>query len=297
MGEFGGERGYAASAANSLAQLAFFNGPLGSWVPRIWWEPNRQSSFQEITMTLFCAGVEIALYVLWTVCGAQSAESTQTSPRLRLDPNLKCVDLSDLNADLPLEVTRSIQILRQTEPWELSSWRGDTGRESVGYPTMVQNNHGPNPDGHYYLYYAHHDPNSGIGCAVAESIEGPYVKLAEKDPTREDSRALVCPGQTRPTLPLLQPLRRLERGRTTLVHVLPLLREPMESRRRTSTHSPGHLPRTCQKRMDDLGRRERKAGAGVARDGRALDEQPVVVPRSATSARWQVVGVSARHGR
>ncbi len=146
-------------------------------------------------MTPLCAGTEIAFWMLWTICGAQPAARLPIAGNQRIDNNLKCVDLSDLNADLPLDVARSIQILRQTEPWERSSWRGDTGRESVGYPTMVWNDRGPNPDGHYYLYYAHHDPNSGIGCAIAESIEGPYVKLAQKDRAREDSRALVCPGK------------------------------------------------------------------------------------------------------
>ena len=43
---------------------------------------------------------------------------------------------------------------------------------------MVKNSHGQNSDGKYYLYYAHHDPTSGIGCAVAESITGPYTKAA-----------------------------------------------------------------------------------------------------------------------
>ena len=41
---------------------------------------------------------------------------------------------------------------------------------------MVKNTHGLNPDGKYYLYYAHHDPTSGIGSAVANSITGPYTK-------------------------------------------------------------------------------------------------------------------------
>jgi hypothetical protein len=65
----------------------------------------------------------------------------------------------------------------------------------VGYPTLVKNDRRPDADGRYYLYYAHHDPNSGIGCAVAESIEGPYVKLAQADLARSDSRVLVCPGR------------------------------------------------------------------------------------------------------
>ncbi len=82
----------------------------------------------------------------------------------QLDNNLKCVDLSDLDGDLPLDVVRSTEILRRTEPWE---------NDSLGYPTVVRNDQGKHPDGRYYLYYAHHDLGSGIGCAVAESIEGP----------------------------------------------------------------------------------------------------------------------------
>jgi len=100
----------------------------------------------------------------------------------RLDSNLKCVDLSDLKAPLPLQATSSKQILEQTEDWEHSSFKNPDwptgGHKSLGYPTMVKNVHGLNQDGKYYLYYAHHDPSSGIGCAVAEEIDGPYTKAA-----------------------------------------------------------------------------------------------------------------------
>ena len=112
----------------------------------------------------------------------------------RLDNNLRVVDFSDLTGELPLKIDRSIQILRRTEKWEHSTWSDDS-RDSVGYPTMVRNDRGPNPDGKYYLFYAHHDPTSGIGCAVAESIEGPYQKLAEGDKSRSDSQVLVNPGK------------------------------------------------------------------------------------------------------
>ena len=112
-----------------------------------------------------------------------------------LDGNLKCVDLSDLDDDLPLDVIESRQVLWRTEAWEHSSWNPKENHDSVGFPTVVRNDRGQNPDGLYYLFYAHHDPNSGIGCAVAESIGGPYRKLAELDARREDSRALVNPGK------------------------------------------------------------------------------------------------------
>jgi hypothetical protein len=58
---------------------------------------------------------------------------------------------------------------------------------------MVHNDRGKNPDGKYYLYYAHHDPTSGIACAVADSIEGPYHKLKKLDPQREHSLVLLNP--------------------------------------------------------------------------------------------------------
>jgi len=112
-----------------------------------------------------------------------------------LDGNLKCVDLSDLETGLPLEVTESRRILWRTEAWEHSTWDPKADRDSLGFPTVVRNDRGGHPDGRYYLFYAHHDPNSGIGCAVAENVGGPYMKLAASDPGREHSQVLVNPGK------------------------------------------------------------------------------------------------------
>ena len=116
-----------------------------------------------------------------------------------LDNNLKCVDLSDLKGPLPLDVVSTQQILKQTEDWEHSSYKNPqwpkSGHQSLGYPTVVKNDHGRNRDGRYYLYYAHHDPMSGIGCAVAKSIRGPYIKLAAlSDSGRKHSRILTVPN-------------------------------------------------------------------------------------------------------
>ena len=111
-----------------------------------------------------------------------------------LDGNLKCVDLSDLTGDLPLDIDRSDQILWRSEEWEYSTWDEEDG-DSVGYPTLVKNDRGPDPNGLFYMYYSHHDPNSGIGCAIAETIEGPYRKLADGESDRGDSRVLVNPGK------------------------------------------------------------------------------------------------------
>ena len=116
------------------------------------------------------------------------------SPNGQLDSNLKCIDLSDLTARLPLKVTRSKKILKQSEPWEHSTWKpGEETLDSVGYPSVVKNNRGKNPDNKYYMYYAHHEPTSGIGCAVAEKIDGPYRKLAVLDESRKHSMVLVNP--------------------------------------------------------------------------------------------------------
>jgi len=116
-----------------------------------------------------------------------------------LDNNFRCVDLSDLTSSLPLNVTQSFQVLWRTEGWEHNTFdRSDN--DSVGYPSVVKNNRGRNPDNRYYLFYAHHDPCSGIGCAVAESIEGPYRKLAALDTNRQDSLVLANPHY-----PILKP--------------------------------------------------------------------------------------------
>ena len=116
-----------------------------------------------------------------------------------LDNNLRCVDLSDLTSSVPLTVTQSIQILWRTENWEHNTFdRSDA--DSVGYPSVVKNDHGKNPDNKYYLYYAHHDPCSSIGCAIAETIEGPYRKLAKLDSNRQDSIVLANPHY-----PILKP--------------------------------------------------------------------------------------------
>jgi len=141
-----------------------------------------------------CVAFSVGLICV-AATGASSGNEADQKP-VAYANHLKCVDLSDLTGELPLDVVRSKQILWRTEAWEHSTWPADhDDRDSVGYPTLVRNDRGRNSDGFYYLYYSHHDPNSGIACAVARSIEGPYVKLAESDRSRSDSRVLVCPGK------------------------------------------------------------------------------------------------------
>jgi len=126
------------------------------------------------------------------VCAGEYRNAVAAGGR-GLDNNLKCVDLSDLKGDLPLDVADSKQILWQTEDWEHSVWKNPNwpsgGRDSIGFPTLVRNDRGPNPDGRYYLFYAHHDPRSGIGVAVADAIAGPYSKKVNV-PGRSDNQVV-----------------------------------------------------------------------------------------------------------
>jgi hypothetical protein len=98
----------------------------------------------------------------------------------QLDKNLQVVDLRDLDGDLPLNILSTTQILWQSEGWE---------HDTLGFTTVVKNDRGLNPDNRYYLYYAHHDPTSGIGVAVADSLTGPYTKISPPD-----SRVLTPSG-------------------------------------------------------------------------------------------------------
>jgi len=111
------------------------------------------------------------------------AANAFAAPPSMLDPNLKVVDLSDLIAPLPLTVDSTTQVLSAAEEaWEQSN-------PTLGFTTVVKNNHGLNQDGKYYIYYAHHDPGSGIGAAVANSIDGTYTRISETD-----SRVLTASG-------------------------------------------------------------------------------------------------------
>ena len=136
--------------------------------------------------------------LLWSfllVCPGVLAGKDQagTAGRKLLDGNLQVVDLSDLDKALPLDVVSTTQILRQTEAWEHSTWKNPNwpagGGDSVGFPSLVKNDRGPNPDGKYYLFYAHHDARSGIGVAVADAIKGPYSKQVNV-PGRTDNQVV-----------------------------------------------------------------------------------------------------------
>ncbi len=142
--------------------------------------------------------------VVLAVCGSHSSAGAAIGDdgSGRLDNNLNVVDLTDLDGELPLETVATTQVLQRTEDWEHSAyrnpgWPAGGGGDVFGYPTVVKNVHGQNPDGKYYLYYAHHDPSSGIGCAVSEKIDGPYQKAAIDHSSFggwTDSQVLVNPN-------------------------------------------------------------------------------------------------------
>lgn len=123
-----------------------------------------------------------------------------SGPALGLDNNPQVVDLSDLDGPLPLDVVSTTWILWQTGDREHSTWpnpdwpRG--GPHSVAPPSPVRNDRGPNADGKYDLFYAHHDPRSGIGVAVSDGMKGPFSKKVNV-PGRAPRR--VVPAYHAPT--------------------------------------------------------------------------------------------------
>lgn len=128
--------------------------------------------------------------------GVENSEAVTTTAVLQrgmLDGNLQLVDLSDLVGPLPLDAEGPTQVLWQDQDWEHGSYQNPDwplgGGDSVGYPTLIKNDRGLNPDDRYYLFYAHHDPMSGIGVAVADDIEGPYIKISSTD-----SKVLTVPN-------------------------------------------------------------------------------------------------------
>ncbi len=147
----------------------------------------RRFSRREFLATASAVGLHLAN----TRSTLTAAEITNSAGQL--DNNLQVVDLTDLDGRLPLEIKRSHQVLRQSEDWEHSTWKNPAwprgGGDTVGYPSVVRNTHGPRPDNKYYLYYAHHDPRSGIGVSVAAKITGPFSKRVQV-PGRADNQVV-----------------------------------------------------------------------------------------------------------
>jgi hypothetical protein len=79
----------------------------------------------------------------------------------------------------------SQSVIHPTELWEF--WSDN----DVGYPTVIRNTKGINPDGRYYLFYSSHGVPAGIASAVADKLQGPYKKISTS--ILADSRVLIPP--------------------------------------------------------------------------------------------------------
>lgn len=98
-------------------------------------------------------------------------------------------DLRGLTWD-QLDLVERREVLPRTEPWE----RGIARRiDGPAYPSLVRNVHGAGADGRFYLFYSIHDPTSGIAVALADTVNGPFVKLGDLERQRVDSRILRAP--------------------------------------------------------------------------------------------------------
>ena len=145
-------------------------------------------NFKIVKYNILCVNLISCLLLLlceyaWgNICEQMSSDCDRIN-------NTRLVDLSDINSILPLDPISTKQILWRTEEWEYNAWNRGSD-DTLGYPSLVKNIHGKNPDNKYYLFYAQHDSYSGIGCAVAEHIEGPYRKISEIDKSRKDSQVL-----------------------------------------------------------------------------------------------------------
>jgi len=112
------------------------------------------------------------------------------------DRNSGMVDLSDFACPPRLQQLWDREVLARSEPWEGGI---ETGKDVIGYPSVVQNVHGKSPDGKFYLFYAIHDPYAGIALAVGDTIDGPFRKLKDISVFRADSRVLRAPKRPRKT--------------------------------------------------------------------------------------------------
>lgn len=104
-------------------------------------------------------------------------------------------DLRDRGCFPPLRLEWDRRILANSETWEDGL---GPEKDSVGFPSVARNTHGRNPDARYYLFYAIHDPNSGIGVATSASVRGPWRKLGAQG-NHPDSRVLRAPVVPRET--------------------------------------------------------------------------------------------------
>jgi hypothetical protein len=112
------------------------------------------------------------------------------------DAYTNALDLRDQTCFPGLTLITDQQTLTNTETWEDGL---GPGKDRVGYPSVVHNTHGANPDGKFYLFYAIHDPYSGIAAATAETLDGPWTKVGPGGVSQPDSRVLRAPRRPRTT--------------------------------------------------------------------------------------------------
>ena len=118
-------------------------------------------------------------------------------------PNVHLLDLSDIENFSQLRLVRRQRLIERTQGWELSA-ENPASRNDVGYPSLVWG--GADGDkSQYHLFYAIHDPDSGIGLARASDIYGPYTKFRGQSIER-DSRVIFAPARPRATSHLSSPV-------------------------------------------------------------------------------------------
>tara|TARA_B100000242_G_scaffold86247_1_gene57637 strand:+ start:2825 stop:3928 length:1104 start_codon:yes stop_codon:yes gene_type:complete len=103
--------------------------------------------------------------------------------------DLRGIDISSL------KLISKERVLFKTEDWENVSNSADL----PGYPSLVHNIYGKDPDNRYYLFYAVHEPPSGIGLAIADNLKGSFLKLSQFRHGPRDSRVLKAPSRPRGT--------------------------------------------------------------------------------------------------
>jgi hypothetical protein len=110
--------------------------------PRLWKDSSGQfsiqakySSFSEGNVVLLDEGNREVTIPLKSLSLADQQYVMNPS----VPNNLKCVDLSDMQGQLPLIADRTKQILRRSEPWEFSTWKPEARKDdTVGYPSVAR---------------------------------------------------------------------------------------------------------------------------------------------------------------
>lgn len=86
--------------------------------------------------------------------------------------------------------------LTNSETWEFGI---ESGTDTVGYPSVVVDPFANTESERVVLFYAIHDPYSGIGMATSKSLDGVFVKAASYKKSMVDSRVLRAPRRPRTT--------------------------------------------------------------------------------------------------